>query len=233
MEVTAESNDSFLAFRRLMYSLSLQLTSEDNRAIIFIHFYNQTDSFDGNGLDILCKLESQGIATYHNPEKLLELMKDLKRHDLAGEVKDYIKKKKSKSYDKKTSTLRKKSSNMEEIRAEVEAESDLELRAMLEAAMVQATVLLQQIEKLQISTSGKAVVWSAVQQVVTEAAQTSEALAERLRKAEVRGNQGSERREFEGYGGYRDLKDQKILETGPLGYINSRLQSGEVGLNWC
>ena len=226
MEVTAESNDSFLAFRRLLYSLSMQLTSEDVRAIVFLNLLNQKDSLDGNALDVLCKLESQGIATYQNPDKLQELMKDLKRYDLAGEVKDYIKKKKSRSNDKKTSVIKKKSSNVEDVRAEVEAEYDLELRAMLEAAFVQATVLLQQIEKLQNFTSGKAVVWSIVKQVVTEAAQTSEALADRLRRAEAQGNWGNKLREFEGYGGYMELKTQ---ETGPIVPINTRSHSGEEG----
>ena len=229
MEVTAESNDSFLAFRRLMYSLSQKLTSEDIRAIGFICFCNRQDYYNANPLDVLCKLELEGVVTYHNPEKLLELLKDLKRHDLVGEVKDYIKRKKSKHSDKKFSTLKKKVSNGGKIASKVEVEtaSDLELKSMLEAALVQATVLLQQIEKLQISTSGNTFTWSAVKHIVSEAAQTSEALAERLRKAELRGHLDTKQREFEGFGGYRDPKSP---EQNSKGYINTA-HSGEEAIS--
>ena len=187
MEVTAESNGQFVAFRRLVFSLSKQLSGDDARAIVFIHFCEQQDSLNSSTpLDILCKLESKGIATSSNPDKLLELMRDLKRHDLASEVKDFIKKKKSKNGDKKSSTLGRK---QKLVVTELDEEDDLILRSTLEAALVQATVLLQHMEVIQTAISGSRVKKDQVKEIVTEAAQTSEALAERLRRAEVRVHQ--------------------------------------------
>ena len=202
-----QSNDTFLAFRRLLYSLSRQLTAKDKHGIIFIHFYNEKVTLEAaSELDLLCKLESQGIATYNNPNGLLELMKDLKRSDLVGEVKDYMKKKKP---------SRKKSAE-KEADDKGQEEENLELRATLEAAFVQATVLLQQMEKLHASTSGKPACWADIEGIVSEACQTSEALAERLRKAEAIGNKttnGSDARN----------SDPAYYDTG---YINA-LHSGK------
>lgn len=187
--MTAESHGTFLAFRRLLYSLSRQLTAKDKHGIIFIHFYSEKVTLENASLlELLCKLESQGIATYNNPNGLLELMKDLKRSDLVGEVKEFMKKKKSRA-DKRSSSLdRTKEPALEEIGADLEQEDNLELRATLEAALVQATVLLQQMEKLHVCTSGRSLRWSEIDCMVTEASQTAEALAERLRKAEAIGN---------------------------------------------
>jgi hypothetical protein len=190
MEVTAESNSQFVAFRRFLYSLSKQLSTEDARAIVYIYFFEQKDSLSSaSPLDILCKLESNGIATSSNPDKLLELMKDLKRQDLVSEVKDFIKKKKSRHFgsgDKKSPSLGRK---QKLIVAELDDDDDLILRSTLEAALVQATVLLQHMELLQTAMSSSKVKKDKVKDIVTEAAQTSEALAERLRRAEVRVHQ--------------------------------------------
>lgn len=180
MEVTAESNSQFVAFRRLLCSISKQLSHEETQAIVYIHFYEDSRSLSSTpSLDILCKLESRGIATSSSPEKLLELMKDLKRQDLANEVKDYIKKKKKSSLGRK----------QKQVVTELDEEDDLILRSTLEAALVQATVLLQHMEVLQTSMSSSKVRKEQVKEIVTEAAQTSEALAERLRRAEVRVHQ--------------------------------------------
>lgn len=187
MEVTAESNSHFVAFRRLMYSLSKQLSKEEAQAIVYIYFFEQKESLSSAScLDILCKLESNGIATSSNSDKLLELMKDLKRHDLANEVKDFFKKKKSKLSDKKSSSLGRK---QKQVVTDLDEDDDLILRSTLEAALVQATVLLQHMEVLQSSISCSKVRKEQVKEIVTEAAQTSEALAERLRRAEVRVHQ--------------------------------------------
>ena len=62
MEVTAESHSQFLAFRRFTYSLSKQLSKEETQAIVYIYFFEQKDALKGaSTLDILCKLESNGI----------------------------------------------------------------------------------------------------------------------------------------------------------------------------
>lgn len=208
MEVTAESNQQFLAFRRLIYSLSKKLKKEEAQAIVYIHFYNQKDQYKScTPLEIFCKLESNGIITASHPEKLLELMKDLKRQDLVNEVKDFFKKRKK--------SPEKKANKPDSGRVHDESEDDLVLRATLEAAFVQATVLLQQMERLQIATSGITIQRDRIMQLITEAAQTSEALAERLRRAEVKAN--PERESFHLSSG----SDQGATGSGRLGYINS------------
>jgi len=204
-----ESNDTYLAFRRLLYSLSRQLTAKDKHGIIFIHFYNEKVALEtASELDLLCKLEAQGIATYSNPSKLLELMKDLKRNDLAGEVRDFMKKKKPS----------KKKPDAKNDEADSGQEEDLELRATLEAAFVQATVLLQQMERLHVGISGKPASWADVECIVSEACQTSEALAERLRKAEAIRNKTANG------SGARNSDPSAYYDTG---YINA-LHSGKL-----
>lgn len=186
MDVTAESNSQFLAFRRFVYRLSKQLSREEAQAIVYIYFFEQKDSLSSaTTLDILCKLESSGIATSTNPEKLLELMKDLKRHDLVGQVKDFLKKRKVKTLEKRPTLYGKKPSK-KDLTEDFEDEDDLILRSTLEAALVQATVLVQHMEMLQNAISGCKMKRDKIEEVVTEAAQTSEALSERLRRAEVR-----------------------------------------------
>lgn len=193
MAVTAESNSQFLAFRRFIYSLSKQLSKEEAQAIVYIHFFDQKhDLQSASTLEILCKLESSGIATASKPDKLLELMKDLKRSDLVSEVKDFLKKRKN-----KTSLPRKPQLVIEDTKEDNESEADLVLRNTLEAALVQATVLLQHMEMIQNSISGCKIRRDKIKDIVTEAAQTSEVLAERLRKAEVRINQDQEQEEEE------------------------------------
>lgn len=190
MAVTAESHSQFLAFRRLIYSLSRQLSDSEAQAIVYIHFFDHKDTLKSvSSLEVLCKLESHGVATASNPEKLLELMKDLKRNDLVSEVKDFLKKKKSKSTDRRRSSPGRKSKSSEA--EDVDSEDDLELRSTLEAAIVQATVLLQHVELIQssISSPGTRSRRGQIRKAVNEAAQTSEALAERLRRAEVKMNQ--------------------------------------------
>lgn len=197
MSVTAESQSQYRAYRRLIYSLSKQLSQDEAQAVVYIHFFDQKDALmSASTLDVLCKLESTGTATASNPEKLMELMKDLKRNDLVSEVKDYMKKKRTRSTDRERkgsglSLGRKPQPRLviAEPVEELESEEDLILRNTLEAAIVQATVLLQHMEMIQSSISGNKIERDTIGKTVTEAAQTSEALAERLRRAEMRLNQ--------------------------------------------
>ena len=216
MSVTAESHHQFLAFRRFIYSLSKQLSKEETQAIIYIYFHEQkADLKEATPLDILCKLESNGIITSSNPEKFLELMKDLKRFDLVTEVKEFLKKRKSKP-DKKGGTQCRKQA-LEDDEDGDESEDDLILRNTVEAALVQATVLLQHMEMLQKSVSGRRVRRDKIKATVTEAAQTCEALAERLRSAEVKLNQaegGHEKRKWSNRSSMSDSSGEH------LGYVN-------------
>jgi len=218
MAVTAESSAQFKAFRRLTYSLSQQLSRDDVRGIIHIHFYDQQEALqNASTLDILCKLESSGIATSSNPEKLVRIMKDIKRNDLVSEVKDFMKKRKSKS---RRSQLTSNSSQEDNN----ESEADLILRNTLEAAFVQATVLLQHMEMIQKSTSGPKIARDILKEIVTQAAQTAEVLAERLRQAEVKLTQEEQHQEVEKMSSLslgESRADQGTSSPKQTGYINS------------
>ncbi len=120
--------------------------------------------------------------------------------------------------DKKANVLEKKKSSSIIGEEDSEKEENLELRATLEASLVQATVLLQQMEKLQVCINGKSVTWSNIDNLVLEASQTAEALAERLRKAEAIGERPS------GEDGGPSEKGKPAGEN--LGYINT-LHSGK------
>lgn len=237
MAVTAESQSQYLAFRRFIYSLSRQLSEDEVQAIVYIHFFDQKDSLKAaSTLDILCKLESSGVATSTHPEKLLELMKDLKRNDLVSEVKEFLKKRKVKPSERKSMSLtRKLRTSVPEDITEVESEEDLELRNTLEAAIVQATVLLQHMEMIQNSISVSKIEKGRIRELVTEAAQTSEALAERLRRAEVRANLEEGGQSFplappaplatapnpRLSGGSSGFEKEKSAEFVPWGYVNA------------
>ena len=224
-EVTAESNSQFIAFRRLLYSLSKQLSKDEAQEVVFIYFFEKKESFSAaTPLDVLCKLESGGIATSSNPEKLLELMKDLKRQDLANEVKDFLKKR------KKSSSLNRKQQKRENNTPETENEDDLILRSTLEAAVVQATVLIQHMEVIQGAIAGNKIHKTKIKEIVTEAAQTSEALAERLRRAEVKVNLDQNHRRQSsgsrsGSGSGSEFLSSSREKTG-LGYINAQKIAG-------
>ena len=226
MDVTAESNSQFVAFRRFVYRLSKQLSREEAQAIVYIYFFEQKDSLSSaSTLDILCKLESSGIATSTNPEKLLELMKDLKRHDLAGEVKDFLKKRKVKTLEKKPTFYGRKPSKIKDLTEEFEDEDDLILRSTLEAALVQATVLLQHMEMLQGAISGCKMKRDKIEEIVTEAAQTSEALSERLRRAEVRVQQVNR---DQGLPLEAIMARPRNGSSSGIGYINAQHNTGEL-----
>lgn len=217
--VTAESNSQFLAFRRFIYNLSKKLSTDEVQAIVYIHFYDQKDLYQSaTALEIFCKLESKGIITSSNPDKLVELMKDLRRNDLVSEVSHFLKKKKLKP---KSSSLGRSQTSI--VVDHGESENDLLLRNTIEAALVQSTVLLQQMELLQTAISGRKIDRNEVKEVVIEAAQTSEALAERLRKAEVRVSGGQETPKLSGAG------SEELLGSDHRGYINT-FRSGELQL---
>lgn len=216
--VTAESQTQYLAYRRFIYRLSRQLSEDEAQAIVYIHFFDQKESLkSASTLDILCKMESSGIATASCPEKLLELVKDLKRNDLVSEVKDFLKKRKSRTAERKGSSLGRRQPRLVLVddAEEVENEDDLILRNTLEAAIVQATVLLQHMEMIQSSISGSKIKRGEIRETVTQAAQTSEALAERLRRAEVRINQ-----------------DDGQVSSGSHGEGNACILSGESGFSY-
>lgn len=220
MEVTAESNSQFLAFRRFVYGLSKQLSKDDAGAIAFLYLKDLKQQ-QASALEVLCKLEADGVIAYSKADRLMEVMKDIRRPDLANEVKDYLKARRQKAVKKG------RKQKADDNSSDVESEGDLILRATLEAAQVQSTVLLQHMEMLQNCLSAGTLNRTKIREAIVEAAQTSEALAERLRRAETEVNRDHDGNSSEG-GGSDQSMDKK-------GYINT-FHSGEflhlILLSW-
>ena len=68
-----ESSAQFLAFRRLVYSFSEQLSKEERHAIVYIRLYSSREKYrDATTLEVLSKLETDCIFTPTKPEGLIE-----------------------------------------------------------------------------------------------------------------------------------------------------------------
>ena len=194
--VSAESNAQFVAFRRLVYNFSEQVSKEEQKTIIYIRLYQQKERYkDSTMLEVLSKLETDGAFGPSNPEGLIEIAKDIKRQDLASEVKHFIKKR-SKGESKGglsslSAALTKKVpqppspalSPKHEYGGEPDSEEDLQLKATVEVTLAQATVLLQQVEKLERAVAGGKAQRQRAKEAISEAGQTAAALADRLKKA--------------------------------------------------
>lgn len=193
--VSAESNALFVAFRRLVYNFSEQVSKEEQKTIIYIRLYKLKERYkDATMLEVLSKLEADGVFGPSNPEGLLDIAKDIKRQDLASEVKHFIKKR-SKSETKGglsslSAALSKKihpsptGSPSHHVADEV-SEEDLQLKATIEVTLAQATVLMQQVEKLERAVAGGKAQRERAKEAISEAGQTAAALADRLKKAQI------------------------------------------------
>ena len=186
--VSAESNALFIAFRRLVYSFSQQVSKDENQAIVYIRLYRLRERYkESNTLEVLSKLEADRVFGPSNPEGLLEIAKDIKRQDLVGEVKDYIKKR-SKSEKKAGSSSSKKTAVHQPSPDDLQCcdtEEDLQLKATIEVTLAQATVLMQQVEILERAVAEGKAQRQRAKEAISEAGQTAAALADRLRKAQI------------------------------------------------
>lgn len=193
--VSAESNALFIAFRRLVYNFSEQVSKEEQKTIIYIRLYKLKERYKNSTmLEVLSKLEADGVFGPSNPEGLLEVAKDIKRQDLASEVKHFIKKR-SKAETKGglsslTAALSKKiqpspTGSPSHYGADEVSEEDLQLKATIEVTLAQATVLMQQIEKLERAVAGGKAQRQRAKEAISEAGQTAAALADRLEKARI------------------------------------------------
>lgn len=178
--LSAESNALFIAFRRLVYNFSEQMSKEECQAIIYIRLYRLRERYrDSSTLEVLSKLEADGVFSPSNPEGLLEVAKDIKRQDLVSEVKDFMKKKRSKKGAAAQQTL------IDKNQCSDDSEEDLQLRATIEVTLAQATVLMQQVEILERAVAGGKAQRQRAKEAISEAGQTAAALADRLKKAQV------------------------------------------------
>ena len=143
-------------------------------------------------LDILSKLETDGLFSPTKPEGLIEIARDANRPDLASEVEKFIKS------QRKTASKQEKKSHKQlkgAPQAAAESDMDLHLKANFEVTLSQATVLIKQVDVLeQAITAGKGC-RHRVEEAMTEARQTAERLAQTLQKAQrkLESDSGSDR----------------------------------------
>lgn len=171
MEVSAESNAKFVAFRQLVYRCSQHLSREEVHAIVYIRLYKEREIYkDVDALTVLSKLETDDVFSPWKPEGLLDIVKDLKRHDLTADIKEFLKKKWTKG---------KKAAGNIPISEKSGSDEDLHLKATFQVVISQATVLMQQIEMFQRATiQGHS--RETTKEIIGLAAQTAQALASRL-----------------------------------------------------
>ena len=186
--VSAESNAQFIAFRKLVYSLSQQLSKEECQAIIYIRLYPLRERYkDSTALEVLSKLETEGVFGPLNPEGLQEIAKDVKRQDIVSEVKDFIKKR-----SKKAISGPSKKAAFQQTSLFDDTEEDLQLKATIEVTLAQATVLMQQVEILERAVAEGKAQRHRAKEAISEAGQTAAALADRLKKAQIELGLGAE-----------------------------------------
>lgn len=183
--VSAESSAQFIAFRRFVCALSEKISREECQVIIYIRLYKWKERYkDSTNLEVLSRLEADGVFAPSNPEGLLEIAKDIKRPDIAAEVRDFIKKR-SKNEKKGGSALSKKATVHKAFSFDEQprenTEEDLHMRATVEVALAQATVLMQQVEVLERAVLAGKEQRQRAKEAICEAGQTAAALAQRLK----------------------------------------------------
>ena len=171
-----------LAFRRLVYKFSLKLTKEESRALVYIRLYGCKERYrDVDTLDILSKLETDGVFSPNNPEGLTKVAKDIGRLDLQNMVKDFVKKRQRKA----KASGKVERGTVTSLESPV-SDEELQLQAILEVTLSQAAVFVKQVDILQQAiTAGTREQRQRAAEAIRDASCTSQALAERLQKAQV------------------------------------------------
>ena len=171
-----------LAFRRLVYKFSLKLTKEESRALVYIRLYSYRERYrDADTLDILSKLEADGVFSPNNPEGLIKLAKDIGRLDLQNMVKEFVKKRQRKA--KGSGKI--EGETLTNLESPV-SDEELQLKAILEVTLSQAAVFVKQVDTLQQAiTAGTREQRQRAMEAIRDASCTSQALVERLQKARV------------------------------------------------
>ena len=129
-------------------------------------------------MDIISKLETDGLFSPTKPEGLLEIARDIDRHDLASEVEKFIK-----SQGKSASEVEHERAKSPP-QAAAESVVDLHLKCNFEVALALATVLMKQVDILERAiTEGKGCRHK-VEEAMKDARQTAERLSQTLQKAQ-------------------------------------------------
>ena len=171
-----------LAFRRLVADFSQKLSKEERRRLVYIRLYDWRERYrDADTLDVLSRLESDGVFSLENPEGLIEVAKDIDRQDLRAMVKEFVKNSKKQKKDKATSKV---AAMMSFESKSPLSDEELRLKAILEVTLSQAAVLVKQVDILQQAITTGTDLRQRAAEAIRNAKCTAQTLAEHFQRAQ-------------------------------------------------
>lgn len=172
-----DASERSIAFRRLICRISQQMTRDELKTLVYIRLYSCREAYkECSALEVLSKLESDGMFAPARPEGLADIAKDVRRPDLVHDVRDFMK---GKKWHKKVSKL----SIKELALARCVSDEEMQLRGTLEVTLTQAALLMLQLDALGVAL-GKGASQAAVE-AVKQAEQTATAIADRLNRTQA------------------------------------------------
>ncbi len=178
----ASASQEVREFRRLLVSIAHQLSAEDSHELAFVDEL-PVQFHDQQALTVLQRLEAEGLFSCSKPERLVEMLKDIKRVDLSKKVKEFVSKK---------SKRRKNRPENAAADATVESDSEVSLRAGFEVALIQMQIVLEQLERVQEEILEEQQM--RVQEVLLEAKDYADKMQKKLQHAAALSREGFARK---------------------------------------
>ena len=173
-----------LAFRRLVAEFSQKLSKEERRRLVYIRLYDWRERYrDADTLEVLSRLETDGVFAPNNPEGLIEVAKDIDRQDLRAMVRDFVKNSKKQRKEKASSKVAAQAVMSFEPESRV-TEEELQLKAILEVTLSQAAVFVKQVDILQQAITAGTNSRQRAAEAIRDARCTVQTLAEHFQKAQ-------------------------------------------------
>lgn len=130
-----------IEYRRLVASVASQLSAEEVERIMFVRF-SLTEDITSSALHLLAALECKGEFSFQNIDGLLEIVKDVNRHDLMDQIESY---KKNRAQAKKSSLGKLKISKLGRAKQLGSNEERKHLEETFEMMVTRFTFLEQQM----------------------------------------------------------------------------------------
>ena len=173
-----------LAFRRLVVDFSQKLSKKEQRRLVYIRLYDLRERYhDADTLEVLSRLETDGVFSSNNPEGLIEVAKDIDRQDLRVMVRDFVKNSKKQRKEKASSKVAAKAVVSFEPGSPA-SEEELQLKAVLKVTLSQAAVFMKQVEILQQAITAGTNSRQRAAEAIRDATCTVQSLAEHFQKAQ-------------------------------------------------
>ena len=170
-----------LAFRRLVVDFSQKLSKKEQRRLVYIRLYDLRERYhDADTLEVLSRLETDGVFSSNNPEGLIEVAKDIDRQDLRVMVRDFVKNSKKQRKEKASSKVAAKAVMSFEPESPA-SEEELQLKSV---TLSQAAVFMKQVEILQQAITGGTNSRQKATEAIRDARCTVQSLAEHFQKAQ-------------------------------------------------